>query len=371
MLFAAVVLVGSNTFVLSPILTEVGRGLGAPSYRIAWAISAFGGATALSSLALSPLIDRAPPGWVLGGAALSLAIAQAASGISQDWFWLCLSQAAAGLSVGVLLPGAYAITAATAPPGRDAARLGIVLTGWALSLVLAVPAAAFVATHLGWRAVYGGLSVLSACTAAGLALTLRGAEVEAEDRSSPMRALRLPGIAFLLLLVFGFMTAFYGAFAFFGEGVRRAFGLTAEGGGLFVLAYGLGFGLAGIALGIVSPRISRGYLLSVLIAIAGIYATLHFSLAEPWMAFTVAIAWGFANQLGLNALVVSLVRRAGPARGAVMGLNSAATYSAVFAGPVLMGYVHQTSGFPGVTTLAAGIVAATAMMLAVVGRRNA
>ncbi|RVV97631.1 MFS transporter [Mesobaculum littorinae] len=360
MLFAAVVLVGSNAFVLSPILTEVGRGLETEPYRIAWAISAFGGATALSSFFLSPVIDRMPPRWTLGGAAGLLALAQLLSSVSQSWVWLCLSQAGAGVAVGVLLPGTYATTAATAPPGRDAARLGIVLTGWALSLVLAVPAAAFIAAHAGWRTVYILLATMSACVSCGLFFAMRGEEIEAGERSSPGRALGLPGVAFLLLIIFAYMTAFYGTFAFFGEGVRQAFDLSAQGSGLFVLAYGLGFGSAGIGLGAVSPRISRRYLLSVLVAIAGVYALWRFALSMPPIAFVTAVAWGFLNQLGLNALVVSLNRQAQSARGAVMGLNSGVTYSAVFIGPVLMGYVYTKSGFPAVVTFAAIIVAAAA-----------
>lgn len=363
LLFAAVVIVGSNAFVLSPILTEVANGLGAETTQIAWAISAFGGATALSSFFLSPVIDRVPPRWTLGGAAALLAVAQLLSGASQNWVWLCLAQAVAGVAVGVLLPGTYAITAATAPPGRDAARLGIVLTGWSLSLVLAVPMAAFIAAYVGWRSVYIFLAVMSLCVSLGLFLVLRSEEVGQGKRTSSLHALRLPGIGFLLLIIFGYMTAFYGTFAFFGEGVRQAFDLSSEGSGLFVLAYGAGFGVAGIGLGIVSPDITRRYLLLVLVGIACVYAIWRFALTEPRFAFMTAVAWGFLNQLGLNALVVSLNRRAQSARGAVMGLNGGVTYSAVFAGPVVMGFVYAASGFQTVAMLAACIVGSAAILV--------
>ena len=57
---------------------------------------------------------------------------------------------------------------------------------------------------------------------------------------------------------------------------------------------------------------------------------------------------GMLNQLGLNAMVVSLNRQASDARGAVMGLNSAVTYSAVFAGPMIMGPIYAGFGFAAV-----------------------
>lgn len=355
-LLAAVLLVGANAFVLSPILTNVAQSLDTDPTRIAWAISAFGAGTVISALSLASLIDRLPAGSALGGAALVLAVAQISSGLSQGWLWLCLSQALAGAATGVLLPGAYATAAATAPEGRAAARLGVVLTGWALSLVLAVPSAAFVADRFAWQTVYWLLSGMSVGTALGLMMALRDVRSGTAVRVSPWRALRMKGVAPVLVIMFAYMTAFYGTFAFFGDGVRQAFDFSAQAAGMFILAYGLGFGVAGMGLGIIPPRISRAYILLVLAAIATSYAGWGLALTTPTAAFVAAVIWGGLNQLGLNALVVTLNQRAQDARGAVMGLNSAVTYSAVFVGPLVMGPINAGFGFPGATALAAILV---------------
>lgn len=363
LLFAAVMLVGANAFVLTPILTEVAQGLGTQPHRVAWAISAFGAATAVSALVLAPLIDRSSAGGALCAAAGLLALGQAAGALSQGWLLLCLSQALAGVAVGVLLPGTYATAIATAPEGRESARLGAVLTGWALSLVMAVPAAALIAERFGWRMVYAAMAALSAATALGLLAVLGRVRIGANVHSSAMQALRLPGVALMLGVIFGYMAAFYGSFAYFGEGIRAAFGLTAEGTGMFVLAYGLGFGAAGIALSLAAPAITRNRLLAALLVIAGVYLLWGFALLRPWTAFGLAMAWGFANQLALNAMIVMLNRRAGPARSAVLGLNSAVTYSAVFAGPMVMGPLFLTYGYGGVTVLGAALVLAGALLI--------
>lgn len=370
-LLAAVLLVGANAFVLSPILTEVAAGLSTDPYRVAWAISTFGAATAVSSLGLAGFIDRLPAAHVLGAAALLMAIAQGLSALSQNWLWLCLAQALAGLATGVLLPGTYATAAATAPKGREAARLGFVLTGWALSLVFAVPLAALIAERFGWRMVYALLGLVSAGTALALALALAGVRAGSGAPSRPWRAARLDGVAPLLGVMFLFMTAFYGSFAFYGAGIRQAFDLSAEGAGIFMLGYGLGFGAAGIALGLVAPRITRAYLATVLVAIAATYLGWRLALTRPVAAFFLAAAWGLMNQLCLNGVVVTLTRRAPEARGAVMGLNSAVTYSAVFAGPMLMGTVFAASGFAGVGTLAAGLILVAALIVGLGGARGA
>lgn len=363
-LLAAVLLVGSNAFILSPILSDVAGALGTDSYRITWAISAFGAATAVSSLMLGSLVDRLPASRVLGGAALLLALAQVLSSLSQHWLWLCLSQAVAGIAVGVLLPGSYVTAAATAPKGREAARLGLVLTGWALALVLAVPLAAFISDWLGWRFVYVLLSGLSLFVGIGLFAALPRSLSTAAVRTPVWRAFRLPGVAPVVAVILMFMSAFYGSFAFFGEGMRAAFDLSTKGAGVFVMAYGLGFGLAGLGLSFAAPQVNRRYLLMVLVAIAASYACWHFALMSPVSAFLGTAIWGGLNQLGLNALVVSLNRRAGTARGAVMGLNGAVTYSAVFAGPMLMGPLYESAGFAGVTGMGAVLVLFAALIAA-------
>ena len=355
-LLAAVLLVGSNAFVLSPILSDVVDGLKTDPYRVTWAISAFGVSTAVSALTLAGLVDRMAVGRVLGGAALLLALAQVLSGLSNGWLWLCLSQALAGVSVGVLLPGSYATAAATAPAGREAARLGLVLTGWALSLVLAVPLAALITEWFGWRWVYGVLAVLSLLIGFALFATLSDVRASAPVRTPVWRAFNLPGVSLILIVVFMFMSAFYGCFAYFGVGIRNAFDLSAKGAGLFVLAYGLGFGMAGAILSLVAPKVTRGYLFKVLIAVAISYSSWRLALSTPVSAFLATMIWGGFNQLSLNGLIVSLNRQASSARGAVMGLNTAVTYSAVFVGPIAMGPVFAGFGFTGVAGLAAAFV---------------
>ncbi|MCF3933483.1 MFS transporter [Acuticoccus sp. M5D2P5] len=362
-LFGAVVLVGANAFVLTPILSEVAEGLGTAPYRVAWAISAFGAATAVSSLLLAPYIDLIGPRITLGSAAALLAFAQMLSVFSLSEFWLAGAQAVAGVAVGILLPGTYATTAATAEPGRQAARLGIVLTGWALSLVLAVPVAAFITASLGWRSVYGLTGAASALVAIGLFAVMPGA-IAAPERTSSLRVLRLPGVASLLVILFGFMTAFYGTFAYFGEGIRNALDLSAEGAGLFVFVYGIGFGVAGLVLGRLAPRITPAYILVVMGAIAAIYFAWRLALDSIPAAVLATLAWGFLNQFGLNSLIVTLNRQVTRGHGAVMGLNSAVTYTAVFTGPLFLGPVFTNYGFAAVATCAGAIVALGAAAVA-------
>ncbi|MFT9387860.1 MFS transporter [Acetobacter sp.] len=363
-LFAAVVAVGSNAFVLTPILREVSASLGTVPQHVAWAISAFGAATAVSSLVLSAQLDRWGPAKVLSLSAVLLGVAELSSSLSAHWLHLCLAQAMAGVAVGVLLPGTYATAAAVSPRGKEAKVIGLVLTGWALSLVFGVPFAAYVTEHVGWRSVYVITGTLSLAVACALWLSLRGISLSRPvERVALQGALRIPGVAFMLLLVFGYMTAFYGTFAYFGEGLRVALHLSAQGAGSFVFAYGLGFGIAGLMLSHFAPRATKSYMVTALVLISLCYvAWLPASTVRSW-AFINSAVWGFLNQLALNALIVTLNRYAAEARGVVMGIYSAVTYVAVFAGPLCMGPLYAAYGLFGVTAMAGAIVLASAAAL--------
>ncbi|EBO4153027.1 MFS transporter [Salmonella enterica] len=355
-LLSAVSLIGANSFVLSPILSDVANEMGTKPYRIAWAISAFGALTAISSLLLARLVDHIPIGRLMGAAALLLAISSLLSSLSHSWWWLCCSQALAGVSTGILLPGAYATAAKTSPEGRQASRIAMVMTGWALSLVLAVPLAALITEYFGWRYVYLSLTVFSVITAIGLMLSLRGVIQSSSRRGSIMNTLSLPHVLSILIILFVYMTAFYGTFAFFGEGMKQKFSLSSQESGYLVMAYGLGFGLAGVCISIISPKISMRYITLTLLGIVFSYSSWAVW-PSTWVVILLAsFLWGLLNQMGLNALIVKLNKSSNTQQGALMGLSTATTYLAVFSGPVIMTPVFNEIGFLGVSTFSATLV---------------
>ncbi|MBK0167413.1 MFS transporter [Klebsiella sp. S69] len=357
-LLAAVSLIGANSFVLSPILSDVAHDLGTEPYHIAWAISVFGALTALSSLILAKLVDRISIGLLMGAAALLLAAASVLSGLSHSWWWLCSSQALSGISTGILLPGAYATASKTAPEGRQASRMAMVMTGWALSLVLIVPLAAFITECFGWRYVYFILAILSVITGISLVVSLQDAEQNSSKRCSIAKAIYLPHVIPILIIIFIYMTAFYGAFSFFGEGMKQRFDFSSQEVGYLVMTYGLGFGLAGVIISIISPKISMKYITLILLGIVFSYSSW-----VMWPSTFVAILlasfiWGLLNQIALNALIVELNQSSNTDQGVLMGLSTATTYLAVFAGPVIMTPIFNEFGFIGVSTFAALLVSA-------------
>lgn len=197
-LLLGVAVIGSNSLVLSPVLTDVAADLATTPVVVSRAISAYGGATAASALLLGFTVDRYGVRKVLVLGSVLLASGVFLSAAAHTWVVLAIAQAITGIAAGVMLPAIY--TAATAVGGEDegARMLGRVLMGWSVSLVAGVPVSAFIAERFGWQA---GYLVLGALVLIALAGFLRlepwrtGPEADAANAglSTTWRAVCIPG----------------------------------------------------------------------------------------------------------------------------------------------------------------------------------
>lgn len=359
-----IAVVGSNSLVLSPILADVAKALDTGAVQVSRALAAYGGATALSAFLLAPQIDRLGARRMLRIGLTGLMLAMLGCAAAEHWLLLAGAQVLAGLGAGVVLPSIYALATAIAPPGRESRVLGRVLTGWSLSMVAGVPAAALLADGLGWRACFLVLAALAALTLPGAARLPRQSSPgpRASGPAALLAPLRYPRVPALFLVCLAYMASFYGVYAFVGDQVRLLHGLSASGAGLIVLAYGIGFGAASLGDGLVDRLGPRRVFPPTLAALAAIYAALPAVAGSLPLVLAVAGAWGFANHFGLNVLVLLLSRAKPEKRGAVLGLNSAVTYVGALGGVAAAGLLYGGPGFAAVGLGAALLMGAAALL---------
>jgi predicted MFS family arabinose efflux permease len=281
---------------------------------------------------------------------------------------LVAAQCLAGIASGVALPAIYSSAAAVAPRGRESRTIGVVLTGWTLSMVAGVSLSAVVADWLHWRAVYAAVAVLAAlaCIAVRASSYRDGASGVAAP--SPVAALRIAGVRPLLVACGAFMAAFYGVYGYFGDHLHSALGEPVSANGIAALVYGLGFGAAAFLDGAVDRLGARLVMPLAFLAVALVY--LCFACMETSFAVVLVIVffWGLANHFGLNVLIMRLSALDPPRRGTIMGLNSAVTYLAVFAGTAGFGPLYEAHGFAAIATLAFALTLTAAAVGALVRR---
>ncbi|TIU76969.1 MAG: MFS transporter, partial [Mesorhizobium sp.] len=135
LLTGCIAVIGSNSLVLGPIAPAVAASFTTSVPAVMIASAAFGLGTSASALFLARYIDRLGARRMLQGALLLLAIALLASAAAPTVTTLVAAQLLAGLAAGVAMPAIYASAAVIAPPGRESGTIGVVLTGWTLSMV--------------------------------------------------------------------------------------------------------------------------------------------------------------------------------------------------------------------------------------------
>ncbi|MBY6138024.1 MFS transporter [Leisingera daeponensis] len=345
-LMSAIGVIGANSLLLSPLVAAVGRDLGASPAEVMRAASAYGLGVAAAALLLAPLGDRFGAGRLLRAALLLLGAGLGASAAAPGVWGLMAAQAVCGLAGGAALPSIYTLAAAIAPKGRESRTLGAVLTGWTVSLVLGVSASAWAADLAGWRAVYaalaGGTLLLWALSA-----RLRHSGQAGGQATSPLTALRVPGITRGLLATALLMLGFYATYFFTGAHVTLTLNLSTAQAGLLPLFYGTGFGLAVLADPLLD-RLGPGRAAApVLLLVAAVYLLMMAAGGRYPLLLGAAVAWGVFQHLALNLLVARLTALDPAQRGAIMGLYSTVTYVCVFAAPFAGGLLFAPWGLAG------------------------
>jgi DHA1 family inner membrane transport protein len=359
LLTACVAVIGSNSLVLGPIAPEVAAGFGSSVPVVMVAASAFGLGTAASALFLARYIDRFGAKRMLQGALALLAVALVLSAAAPAIIVLIAAQLLAGIAAGIALPAIYASAAAIAPPGRESGTIGVVLTGWTLSMVAGVSLSAVLADLVHWRAVFAVVAVLAGFAIAAMSTMPLEDKPAGGVAPPPLGALATPGIVPLLLACGAFMTAFYGVYGYLGDHLHQALGRPVSANGLAAVSYGIGFGAAALLDGVVDRLGARRVMPIAYLGVAAIYVLIS-AIAGNFAALIAAMAlWGLANHFGLNVLVMRLSALDPARRGTIMGLNSAVTYLAVFVGTTAFGPLYASYGFA-----ASAVVAAVLMLVA-------
>jgi MFS transporter, DHA1 family, inner membrane transport protein len=358
-LTGCIAVIGSNSLGLGPIAPEVARSLGSTVPAVMTAAAAFGLGTAASALFLARHIDRIGARRMLQFALSLLAVALVLSALSPVVTVLVGSQLVAGIASGIALPAIYSSAAAVAPPGRESRTIGVVLTGWTLSMVAGVSLSAVLADVVHWRAVFAAIAALALIAVVMLAISKYRDALATQSAPSPLEALRISGTKPLLIACGAFMAAFYGIYGYLGDYLHNSLGQPVSANGLAALVYGVGFGAAALLDNIVD-RIGAKRVMPIAFLATG---TVYVGMALLGQSFPVLLLamflWGLANHFGLNVLIMRLSAIDPTRRGTIMGLNSAVTYLAAFVGTAAFGPLHTEFGFA-----ASAIVAAVLMLVA-------
>jgi len=377
LLVLTVGVVGSQSLMLSPLVPDLAAGLKVGGGEIGIALGVYGGATGLSALLLGPRLDPFARRHVLSLALILLAVALLLGSLSAHWLAFAAAQGLGGIAAGILLPISYATAGDMAPKGHESAFIGKVLMGWSLAMIGGVPLGGWLGDLFGWRGalmVMAGLALIVALGTSQLTRNRAGLPPRPVRRfglAELRSVLAIPAVPSLLLICFSIMLAFYAAYGFLGAYARLLHGGSAGDVGVLALGYGAGFAITGMLSGFIDRlgAIRASALSSLLLT--GIYLGLGPAAQAGIMPLAcLMLGFGMVNHIAINA-VVSALSAADPARrGTILSLNSAVTYAGFMAGSMAGGLIFEGIGYPAVTLISAGALAAAWVIALRLGRRK-
>lgn len=323
LLFLIAFLVGSDEFLLGPILTPIGSDLGVAPERITLFIGAYALPLALLSPVFGGLSDRLGRQRVLMPAVVLFCLGSLGTALSPGFETALATRVLTGIGAAGMLPIAFA-SAADSGPDRAPANIAAVQAGLTMGIILAPLYGATVTSLFGWHWAFAGLAVAAALSVFGLRWLPKGASMdEARLASGPIL---VPGaIGAILAMGFGLGGAI-GIYALAGERLRDLTGLGTGGVGIIYA----GFGIMTLAGNLLMPKMI-GYardgrqlmqvcLLGVLAAIVALFSL---PLGIVTAAFVMAV-WAILGGLGAPGLQTYLASLSNSHRGVLMALGASA-----------------------------------------------
>jgi predicted MFS family arabinose efflux permease len=355
-------LIGTDLFVISPLLPRIAHAMAIPSSQLGWMVTVFALAYVIGGPRLGALADRVGRRVVLAVALAVFAAANALTALAPSYDMLLAARALAGFAASGVTPSVYGMIGTGAPSAKRATWLSIVTSGLLLALATGAPAGSLIAGLTGWRGVF-----LILCAAAGLVVTLnlligtRAPEGRAESRADPQRDADAPAVPLALRLravsVTGLWAlAVYGVYTFLGSGLRDVSHLGGGAVALALVLYGAGALAGNLAGGPLADRFGGLHVTTI--------SLLGLTFVEAALGFVVHARAVLLVALGLFALVAypyfsahqtRLITSYGNHAGALMAWNNTAMYVGILIASAAGGAILAHTSFSVLIELAAAI----------------
>jgi predicted MFS family arabinose efflux permease len=374
--------VGTESFMIAGLLPGMAADLAVTLPQAGQLVTAFALAYALSSPVLTALAGRIERRSLLIGAMLAFAAANVLAWTAPGYLQLMAARILLAFAAGLYVPGANALASAVAAPERRGSAIAIVNGGLSLAIALGVPLGALVGDGMGWRTTFGGVALLAALAALGLAYGLPkgiGAGLATATLRERVATAARPAILLTLAVTTLWAMASYTTYTYLAAFIAAATPLHGARVGFVLFAWGaaamLGLAVSGRATDRYGPRaVILPALLAAALAFVLMSAAAHLA-PRAWAIAPIlagVIAWGIAHWAFYPAQQTTLAGLAGAQSApVVLSLNASFMYLGFSLGAALG---SLTIAFGGVANLgyasAASMIAALALSLAGVRRRK-
>ncbi|MBM6440001.1 MFS transporter [Lacticaseibacillus rhamnosus] len=363
--FLVMFVIGTDTFLVSPLLPTLTRYYGITTSISGFIVSAYAIGYMLSALLIGPISDRHDRKKILVGGLVVFTVATASCGLANTFAWMLITRFVAGIAAATAGPQIWAAIPVLFPRQQVVKVMGYATAGLAVAQIVGVPLGSYLAVW-SWRFPFffvGAIALILTLLVMRLMPSLNDAKAAPASESIYRQLIGNHPVMKLLAAYLLFQTANFCGFAFIGTWFAKSFNLSVGAIGSFILLIGVGQ-FVGSLLG--SRLVTwlgqpHAFLLEFILFIIG-YVVLPF--ANSPLAATIILALIYTIGGALLPLFMStLQEHAGTARSTISALANAVMYLGEAIGGVIGGVlIKQFAGFSGIATFTA-VVAVLAMLL--------
>lgn len=355
--FFVTFLIGTDTFLIAPLLPTLSRYYQIPTSISGWLVSAYALGYACFALISGPFSDGRDRKKVIFWGLLAFALSTFLCGVSENFAMMIVFRLLAGVSASFVTPQVWASIPAVIKREHVVRATGYVTAGFAVSQLIGIPIGSYLAVF-SWRTPF---FVVSLCTLflSVIALFLlpnlmAGQHTKQSIVSIYAGLFQNKKALWFLLAYFFFEMGIFSMTQFTGTWLSISYKLTVAGIGTAMLALG-GGNLIGT---LISHRITSRFgfkpvFLSELMIIAIFYIVLPLSSNLTVSIIMLALNF-FVNGLIFPLLMVSMQQSAPTMRSTISAFSNAVMYLGTTIDGIVGGLlITHFSGFYGVSFFAA------------------
>lgn len=340
--FAVMFLIGSDTFVVAPLLPSLAKAFDVSTTQSGWLVSIYAIGYALTGLVSGPISDRGNRRIILTLGMVVFALATAACAVSPEFWTIFIFRFITGGAAAIAAPQVWAMTPTLVGPDQKSVLrvMGYTTAGLSIAQVVGVPLGSLLAI-IDWRIVF---PIIGACSL-GLTVTLW---YQIPDIHPTAAAKKVPYLTLLhapqaitrFLSYLVYTLAFFTVFTYAPTWLEDGLGTSKVTVALIILAGGIGNtvgSLFGVRLtGRMTP-VRAIYLSATVMGIAYLALTVSPPPIVVGLVFLPLFACGGAM---LSVRMLHLQQLDSTARGTISTLTSAVMYlgttvAGLIGGPLL------------------------------------
>ncbi|WP_445491525.1 MFS transporter [Niallia sp. 03133] len=350
-------LIGTDTFLVAPLLPTLSRYYQVSTSISGWLVSAYAIGYACFALLSGPFSDGRDRKKVLFWGMLAFTLSTFLCGLSENFVMMLVFRLLAGISASFVTPQVWASIPVVIKRECVVQATGYVTAGFAVSQLIGIPIGSYLAV-LSWRTPFFFVSVCTLFLSVIVLFLLPNLTVGQHSKQSMMSIFvdlfKNNKALWFLLAYFFFEMGIFAMTQFTGTWLSMSYKLTVAGIGTAMLAIGAG-NLIGT---LISHRVTNKFgfkwvFLSELIIIAILYIVLPFS-SNLIISITMLTLNFFVNGLLFPLLMVSMQQSAPTMRSTISAFSNAVMYLGTTIDGIIGGFlITHFSGFYGVSFFAA------------------